>query len=44
MLHRQLKHSQVNAGEDLRFSESKFQSWLALQGIEFNPYLFKEGM
>ena len=52
MLHGQLKHCQnfisflnrVNDGDDLRFSGSKFQSWLALYGIEFNPYLFEVGM
>ena len=52
MLHGQLKHShnfisflnRVNDGHDLRFSGTKFQSLLALQGIEFNPYLFEVGM
>ena len=52
MYHGQLKHCQnfisflnrVNDGDDLKFSGSKFQSLLALKGIEFNPYLFEVGM
>ena len=52
MLHGQLKRSHsfisllniVNDGDDLKFSGSKFQSWLALQGIEINLYLFEVGM
>ena len=52
MLHGQLKHchnfisflNRVSDGDDFRFSVRKFQSWLALYGIEFNPYLFEVGM
>ena len=36
--------NRVNEGDDLRFSKSKFQTCLALNGIEFNPYLFEVGM
>ena len=36
--------NRVNDGGDLKFSASKFQSWFALQCIEFNPHLFKVGM
>ena len=52
MLHGQLKHchnfisflDRVNDENDFRFSGTKFQSWLALEGIEVNPYLFEVGM
>ena len=33
--------NRVNYGDALKLSRSKFQSWLALLDIEFNPYLFE---